>query len=49
MLKRELNKQIEECTEKLLKEPDLTKRQLINERRNGLIALRTICEERKRF
>ncbi len=49
MLKTELNQQIDECTEELLKEPDLEKRKLINVRRNGLIALRKICEERKRF
>lgn len=48
-LKEELHRQIEECTEELLKEPDLEKRKLINLRRNGLITLRKICEERNKF
>lgn len=49
LLKNEINKQIEECTERLLKEPDLSNRKLIEERRNGLLAIKKICDDRNRY
>ena len=48
-LKNELMRQKEEVTEKLLKNPVLTERQLLNERLNGINKLINICENRNRF
>ena len=48
-LKNELLRQKEEVTERLLKSPDLTERQLLNERLDGINKLIDICKNRNRF
>lgn len=48
-LKNELQRQKEEVTERLLKSPDLTERQLLNERLTGINKLIDICKNRNRF
>ena len=48
-LKNELLRQKEEVTERLLKSPDLTERQLLNERLYGINKLIDICKNRNRF
>lgn len=48
-LKNELNRQEEEVTNRLLKEPDLQKRLLLNERREGIRRIIQICKDRNRF
>ena len=48
-LKNELYAQKEDVTERLLKNPDLRERQLLNERLNGINKLIDICKNRNRF
>lgn len=48
-LKNELLRQKEQVTERLLKSPDLTERQLLNERLDGINKLIDICKNRNRF
>lgn len=48
-LRNELYAQKEIVTERLLKNPDLTERQLLNERLIGLNKLIDICINRNRF
>lgn len=48
-LKSELMRQKEEVTERLLKNPVLTERQLLNERLQGINKLIDICKNRNRF
>lgn len=48
-LKNKLYAQKEEVTERLLKNPDLRERQLLNERLNGINELIDICLKRNRF
>lgn len=48
-LKNELMRQKEEVTERLLKNPILTERQLLNERLTGINKLIDICKNRNRF
>ena len=48
-LKNELMRQKEEVTERLLKNPVLSERQLLNERLQGINKLIDICKNRNRF
>lgn len=48
-LKNELYAQLEEVTEQMLRNPNLTERQLLDKRRQGLQKLIDICKDRNRF
>lgn len=48
-LKNELQRQLDDVTERLLHTPDLRGRQLLNERRLGIQKLIEICTNRNRF
>ena len=48
-LKNELYAQKQEVTERLLKNPDLSERQLLTERLNGINKVIDICINRNRF
>lgn len=48
-LKNELYAQLEEVTEQMLHNPNLTERQLLDKRRQGLQKLIDICKDRNRF
>ena len=48
-LKRELQSQLKDVTERLLNNPDLRERQLLDERRKGIQKIIDICTDRNRF
>lgn len=48
-LKNELYSQLESVTERILKNPNLTERQLLNEYRDGIQKIIDICKDRNRF
>lgn len=48
-LKNELYVQLEDVTERLLNNPVLSERQLLDERRKGIQKLIDICKDRNRF
>lgn len=48
-LKNELYRQLNDVTERLLANPELRERQLLNERRLGIQKLIEICTNRNKF